>query len=78
MPITKYECKDCGVQYLTKSEAITCEQKHKSDKSNVLKSGKDICEFCVNRYYAYGCEAGCEFEFTQCSRANNYKKFLKK
>jgi hypothetical protein len=81
MPIIKYECRICGNLFLKEERAIICEKSHFNglsdlDKGKMLAehSGKFVCNFCKNAYYAYGCELACKFE-GKC-HTGTYKSFI--
>ena len=76
---TIYKCDICGKEF--KSE-FTCRH-HESQhldgiervKYDLINAARvDICDYCKNSYYVYGCERDCEYK--KCSYKNNYENFI--
>lgn len=76
---TKYECDVCGQQFNSPEECDAHECTHLGlDYNLVIKTALlikqvDVCDYCDNSYYVYGCERDCEYK--ECSFINNYKDF---
>ena len=76
----KYECNVCGQQFDSPEECYAHEGTHFGlDENLVIKTAllikqEDICDYCGNSYYVYGCEQDCEHK--ECSFINNYKDFI--
>jgi len=73
-----YECETCHQQFANKDNCLLCEYSHLDNYDNykyyLMNIAKDdICKFCANSYYVYGCELNCSHK--NCNRANNYKDF---
>ena len=73
-----YECECCHRHFDDMHECVVHELSHYNDEEaikyhivNVIK--KEICDYCNNVYYVYGCESSCDFK--TCCVANNYKDF---
>lgn len=74
-----YECETCHQQFATQDDCIHCEYSHLDNYDNykyylMNAKGDNICKFCNNAYYVYGCELDCSY--TNCNRTNNYKDFI--
>lgn len=76
----KYECEYCRKQFDTKVECQKHEILHLHDVdklkyyvTNVLND--DLCSYCANSYYVYGCERSCAYH--NCNHKNNYRYFEK-
>lgn len=75
----KFECDYCQKQFEDKyechdhelSEHINDADKIKYCIINILN--EDICSYCSELYYVYGCEPDCSHK--DCKRDNNYKDF---
>ena len=78
----KYECNVCGQQFDSPTECEAHEHTHSElDYNLVTKAAlllkikqEDICDYCDNSYYVYGCEQDCEYD--DCGFKNNYKDFI--
>lgn len=75
----KYECEVCGELFDSSRRCRVHEASHFS-VAEKIKYGlihtqeEDICDYCDNSYYVYGCEQDCEHK--ECSSINNYKDFI--
>lgn len=76
----KYECNVCGQQFDSPTECEAHEHTHSGldynlvIKTSLLIKQEDICDYCDNSYYVYGCEQDCEYD--DCGFKNNYKDFI--
>lgn len=75
-----YECEQCHRQFTNQDDCLLCEISHLTNddkyKYYILNlKGDNICKFCENSYYAYGCELNCSY--TDCNSSNNYKNFTR-
>lgn len=76
-----YECETCHQQFTNKDDCIRCELSHIVNKDERYKyyvinaMGENICKFCENAYYVYGCELNCSY--ADCNSSNNYKNFTR-
>ena len=74
-----YECEYCKKQFNDEAECRIHEMNHLTNKNDMFKywvcsvAKDDICKYCNNVYYAYGCEQSCAAG--DCSAANNYQHF---
>lgn len=74
----KYECEYCHEQFDSKNECQKHEMLHLYDIDRFKyyvksMSGQDICSYCANAYYVYGCERNCDYHY--CNEKNNYRYF---
>ena len=76
----KYECNVCGQQFDSPTECEAHEHTHSGldynlmIKTSLLIKQEDICDYCANSYYVYGCEQDCKND--DCGFKNNYKDFI--
>ena len=76
----KYECNVCGQQFGSPTECEAHEHTHSGldynlmIKTSLLIKQEDICDYCDNSYYVYGCEQDCKYD--DCGFKNNYKDFI--
>lgn len=76
----KYECNVCGQQFDSPTECEAHEHTHSGldynlmIKTSLLIKQEDICDYCDNSYYVYGCEQDCKYD--DCGFKNNYKDFI--
>lgn len=73
-----YECERCHRQFGDEHKCMVHELSHYSDEEAIKYYitkvvNKEICHYCDNVYFLYGCEANCRFK--TCCSANNYKDF---
>jgi len=77
---TVYKCDFCKKEftndYLCKLHELQHLKKIKQIKNELIQDSKiNICDYCNNGYYVYGCEFDCGF-ITECNSCNNYKNFV--
>ncbi len=77
---TLYKCDFCDKTFYNSKECRNHESDHfdgvEKLKYTLLNNHEiDICDYCDNSYYVYGCELDCKFR-TECNHRNNYKKFV--
>lgn len=73
-----YECEYCSEHFDTELGCKLHERLHLNNIDGLKYfirniTGKDICLYCINAYYVYGCELNCEHK--DCGPKNNYKDF---
>lgn len=74
----KYECEHCQVQFDSEMQCRAHEILHLNG-IEALKyyiqyaTNENICSYCDNPYYVYGCEFNCDY--LHCNSSNNYKDF---
>lgn len=73
-----YECEYCSEHFSTELGCKLHEMSHLNDIDGLKYCirhviGKDMCLYCINAYYVYGCELDCKHK--DCGQANNYKYF---
>lgn len=74
-----YECSHCGKQFNNISECMVHEitESHMENdpyvKEYIVRNEEDVCKFCDNAYYVYGCELDCQYK--ECNSTNYYKDF---
>lgn len=78
--IIVYKCDFCGKEftneYLCRMHELYHTKKIKEIKNQLIRDNKiELCNYCANGYYAYGCEFNCE-HVTECNSRNNYKDFI--
>ena len=74
----KYECEFCGTLYDSSRECMDHEREHLSDKDKIVYDihvliREDVCDYCTESYYVYGCEKDCKHK--DCSPINYFKYF---
>lgn len=75
----KYCCDYCDEQF---DSAATCRAHEILHLDGVEKlkyyirheTFEDLCSYCTNGYYVYGCELNCNHH--GCNSKNNYKDFI--
>lgn len=75
----KYECEVCGELFGSSRRCRMHEASHFSEVEKIKyelihAQEEDICNYCANSYYVYGCEQDCEYD--DCGFRNNYKDFI--
>ena len=75
----KYECDICGQLFDSSRRCRVHEASHFSGLEKIKyelihSQEEDICDYCGNSYYVYGCERDCEHK--ECSFINNYEDFV--
>ena len=75
----KYECEVCGELFDSLRRCRVHEASHFSGAEKIKyelihTQEEDICDYCDNSYYVYGCEQDCEYD--DCGFRNNYKDFI--
>jgi hypothetical protein len=75
---TIYKCDTCGREFKSPKECKMCEVSHMSTvdriKCLIMFNCGNVCDYCDNSYYVYGCEQDCEYN--DCRHSNNYKDFI--
>jgi hypothetical protein len=75
---TKYVCDVCGREFGSPWVCRSHEASHFTGIERVKYDlihdpEEDLCDYCDNSYYVYGCEQDCKFK--GCSYNNNYIYF---
>ena len=78
---TKYECEFCGQQFDSSRRCRAHEANHffgieKIKYELIHSQEEDICDYCDNSYYVYGCERDCQHK--DCNFSNRFKDFVLK
>ena len=73
-----YECEHCGKQFSNQKCCAYHEILHLGDIDKIKYyitnlTPKDVCDYCANAYWVYGCERDCSC--SDCKYSNNYKDF---
>lgn len=75
---TIYKCDVCGKEF---GSAVLCmhhEAAHfdgvERIKYELSAQGEEVCDYCKNSYYVYGCEQDCNYN--DCAYCNNHKDFV--
>lgn len=75
---TKYICDFCEKEFSSEWICRTHELSHLSGadkvKYELYSQGKEVCDYCFNSYYVYGCEQDCNY--SNCNYDNNHKDFI--
>ena len=75
---TIYKCDTCGREFKSPKECRMCEVSHMAPvdriKCLIMLNCGNVCDYCDNSYYVYGCEQDCEYK--DCRHSNNYKDFI--
>lgn len=76
---TFYKCDFCNKTFRNSRECRIHESTHFSGAERIKyiilhDNEADICDYCSNSYYVYGCERDCSFN--NCSPTNKYKDFV--
>lgn len=77
-----WKCDICGKTFLLKEQCLEHEKAHYPylDYKQIAyliaqnDRNREICDFCKNAYYVYGCELSCSCE-RECIK-NGYNKFI--
>lgn len=77
-----WKCDICGKTFLLKEQCLKHEKAHypclnyKQIAYLIAQNdrNREICDFCKNAYYVYGCELDCSF-MKECIK-NGYNKFI--
>ena len=74
----KYECDHCKVQFNSEQDCRIHEILHLQGLEELKYYAQyatdiNLCNYCDNVYYVYGCELNCEYK--DCGPKNNYKHF---
>lgn len=76
----KYECSYCEQQFNTEQQCYDHEMDEHFEGVDKIKYcivnilNEDLCQYCKNVYYVYGCEPNCSHK--HCVSSNNYKDFI--
>lgn len=75
---TIYKCDVCGREF---GSAFLCRSHEASHfdgvekiKYDLYSESKELCDYCDNSYYVYGCEQDCKYH--NCNYDNNHKDFV--
>lgn len=76
---TNYVCEVCGKSFVNSIECRWHESNHyhgveKIKYELIHAQEENICDYCKNSYYVYGCEQDCKY--SKCSHSNNFKNFI--
>ena len=77
-----WQCEVCGKTFPIKEMCLRHEESHYPylDYKQIAyliaqkNKNREICDFCKNAYYIYGCELNCSF-MKECLK-NGYNKFI--
>ena len=75
-----YRCDKCQKIYTSPDDAILCEMMDcgwEEGVAKILACGLDLCDFCKEQYYVYGCEPDCK-DRKECNIHNKFKNFERK
>lgn len=75
---TKYICDVCGKEFGSSWVCRSHEAQHFSGVERIKYEldwkQEELCDYCANSYYVYGCEQDCKFN--DCNYDNNHKDFI--
>lgn len=82
MPIKCYICSVCNKVFYSEKEVYDCELNHKELNLNekiflmCQYNKEDICDYCDNSYYVYGCERDCSKKCKIKNKDNTENMFV--
>ena len=74
---TKYICDICKKEFYSYTMCRHHETSHFDGverlKYELQSQNEEVCDYCANSYYVYGCEQDCKYN--DCCYDNNHKDF---